>query len=312
MSRRLSDTIVKRIFELRRQGLGYRRIASLICREAGVCVSYKTVERVLKYFNGVEVSRDSEDTRHLGCHFNLSDEPEDAHSVFEDGEPFRRLGGTQKLVLSVMFRSPDTPMAPTHIRYEIYRLYRRRVSRKAVWAALKRLEKRGLVFRVPDYYLVTGERISGAYRLRVPKADHGISVHNLRVFNVPVVKEVNGFGVSLSSALFEASRLGLTFPVSEVELGYDLFDPYLYDGLKSTGFVLFKIYLKERHGHIRVEALLSKPGLRAEVRFLDQWVGTYKYIIYNIWSILEAEKSRLGLDSQLAPGNVSLGARLVS
>ena len=309
---RLSDTIVKRILELREKGLGYRRIASSIFREFGVRVSYKTVERVLRYFSGVKVTSDSEDTCHFRTHIISSDKPEDGLGEDVDGARYRRLGPTQKLVLAVMSRSPDVPLAPAHIRYEIFRLYRKKVSRRAVWAALKRLEKRGLVFRVPDYYLVSGERITGAYRLRIPRSDGGVSVHNMRVFNVTVVREFDGFGVPLSYALFEASRLGLTYPVSEVELGYDLFDPYLYKNLKEKGVSLFKIYLKPRPGHIRIEALLSKPNLRAEVRFLDAWVGLYKSIIGDIKTIVDGEASRIGLVSRGEQLVVGVGSRLAA
>ena len=312
---RLSDTIIKKILELRARGLGYKRIASSLCREASVCISYKTVERVLRYFSGVKVTSDSEDTCHFRAHIISSDNSEDGLGVSDDGV-LVRLGKTQKLVLSVMSREPFRAWSPSVIVFEIYRLYRRRVSRKAVWSSLRRLEKRGLVFRVRGRnYILPGEYMDSAWYLntRVFGLGPDISVHNLRVFNVTVVREVNGLGVGLVNALFEASRMGLTYPVSEVELGYDYYDPRLYDELREKGFTLFKVYLKKnRPGWIRIEALLSKPDLVAEVRFIDEWRNVYQQIISGMYYIVGYEASRIGLVSRGEQLVVGVGSRLAA
>lgn len=118
-----------------------------------------------------------------------------------------RLGRTQKLVLEALSLQGPAGATPSMIVAFIRETRGRRVTRNAVWQALQRMARRGLVARLPG----------GRYRLAPTWS--GVYVENFRVAGRLVwsTKEL-GRPAALEEALTLAALRGLYWPVEQVEL----------------------------------------------------------------------------------------------
>ena len=298
--------VLKRVIELRNKGLGYRSIAKVICEELRACVSYRTIARWIKKYSWI-LERDEHPK--TGCHFSdcgdntlLSREPEDRRSEPVEDPPIllrlNRLGPTERLVLRVMLLDPHTYWTPTTILHyaRIFlglKAYSMRLTRRAVWAALKRLQHRGLVTYVPMVTLLAKVTMRGCYRLN-PKLFRGDSlrVHNLRVPGHQVVNEDRS--VPLLWALFEGSARFGEVPITQIEVNADYsLSTEVISYLKSLGWSQTVIYLKPELGILRFEHRLHPKDLTLSVNSYREVISRYLLLTKIVRDIAETEIERL-------------------
>ena len=298
-------SVLKRLVELRSRGLGYRRLAAIICEEFRVCVSYRTIERWLrKYSHFISSDRNPK----TGCHFSdcggnnlLSREPEDRHSKLVEDPPILltgRLGPTERLIIRVMSLYPHQYWPPSVILHYARKLlgleaFTRRLSRRAVWAALKRLQRRGLIIYVPMVTLVAKVTMRGCYRLN-PKLFMGDSlrVHNLRVPGHQVVSEDRS--VPLLWALFEGSARFGEAPITQLEVNTDYPLPEeIINYFKSLGWSQTVIYLKPELGILRFEHRLRPKDLLLNLNSYNEIRARYTLLTKIVRDIAETELERL-------------------
>jgi len=226
---------LKRVSELREKGLGCRLIAKTIYRELRVCVSYRTIARWIKKYSyfilngGIPVNRVSlqQVTRD-----NLSSrEPVNNPDLDVIKKQWGRLGRTERAVLKVILSEPGIVWIAAMVWGRL-RLMKYLVSREAVYQAMRRLEKRGILAKIPNYVrvgsktkafryeLVKGKVIKGGFKL-IAFEPSSFSIHNVRVPGIQVVADDSS--VSISVGLFVGEVL-----VSEASLTrFELNQTYL-------------------------------------------------------------------------------------
>ena len=286
--------LLRRIKALRDRGLGWRRIV----KELNLGVSYRTIARWLKkyegFLNGVKVTQNPK-TAVTSDHYFMSREPEDRPVDFvEDPSVWRRLGRTEKLILSVMATDPYAYWTSTLI-LKGAGLMRYKLSRNAVWAALKRLQKRGLINYSPMVTLFAGAVFRGAYSLR-PVFNDSVAVHNLKVPG-PLKDQCvvcDDSSVPLSAALFRGNILYGDVPITQAEMNsdYPMSDGVL-NYLKSLGWGMTVIYPKPELGVIRFEHRLNPKDLLLNLRSKDELEFRYKVLTKIAYDIVTTETVRM-------------------
>jgi len=311
--------LLRKIAELRERGLGYRAIV----KELGLGVSYKTVERWLKkygrFINGVKVTRKAKTDCHVVSSF-VSLEPEDKGNGSVDDIPvgrgehgnggfshdfFRGLGRTERLVLEVMFRDPYAYWSPSLIRRSLG-LLGFKLSRNAIWAALRRLVRRGLVVYSPMVTLFCGAVFRGAYRLQDPGSLFGFAdrlyVHNVRVPGDYVV--VDDRAQPLTLAFFRGVIRFGEVPVTQIEVNYDYPMPReVLEHLKGLGWSESRIYPKPELGVIRFEHRLFPKDLALSLDAVKEVELRYRLLTKIVYDIALTELTRLGAPGQPQPSS---------
>ncbi len=293
--------LAREIHRLRERGLGYRRIGKALG------MHYKRVERLYKKYlsllTHVKVTRsvdgsDGSDGSDGGSRLvgrNVTPKPVD--SVTQPlTNSIGRLGRTQRLILDVMSEQPGSWWTISAIRNKL-RLLRYLYTRQALFEALKRLRRRGLIEYMPSTLLVSGEKVLGLYRLRfyVSLDSREVLVHNMRVSGMQIVsKERDGEPKLLSEALFRAHLLGKTWPVDQVELHNDYHvDTGVTQRLRGLGWRMTVVY-SPRPGVIRFEHRLWRPeGLIASPDQKPEWLSRYESFTSMVSEIAYRELSRL-------------------
>ena len=285
---------LKRVLELREKGLGYRSIAKAICRELRVCVSYRTIARWIKKYshfilNGsVPVNKVSlqQVTRS-----NLSSrEPVNNPDLDIIKKQWSKLGRTERAVLRVILSEPGIVWTAAMVHKEL-KLLKYSVSRQAVYQAMRRLARRGILTRIPRYVrvgskikkfkyeVVKGEVIRGGFKL-IALEPSSFSIHNVRVPGIQVI--ANDSSVNLSVGLFVGEVLVGEAPLTQFELNSDI--PIPKDLLKylreHLGWRFSVIYPKVEEGVLRVEhrfwpkdltlSLTSKSEIEARGRLITK------------------------------------------
>ncbi len=305
-----SLSLLRRIKELRDKGLGYRAIV----KQLGLSVSYRTVARWLKkyerFLNGVKVTRKAKTGCHVVSSF-VSLEPEDRTKHSVDDIPvggggrgnggfsrdfFRGLGRTERLILEVMFRDPYGYWSPSLIKRSLG-LLGFKLSRNAVWAALRRLVRRGLVVYAPMVTLFCGAVFRGAYRLRDPGSLFGFSdelyVHNVRVPGGFVV--VDDRAQPLTLAFFRGMIRFGEAPVTQVEVNYDYPMPReVLEYLRGLGWSESRIYPKPELGVIRFEHRLFPKDLVLSLNSVREVELRHHLLTKIVYDIALTELTRLG------------------
>lgn len=291
--------VLQRIRELRERGLGWRRIA----KELNIGVSYRTVARWwVKYSRFLSRVTLEPKTAVTSGHSFLSLEPEDrVPDSVDDASLWRKLGPTEKLVLRVMSSDPYAFWTPSLILRQAG-LMRYRLSRNAVWQALKRLVRRGLVRYEPMVTLFAGAVLRGAYMLK-PVFNDSVGVHNLRVPGHPrdqcVVCDDRSFPLSL--ALFRGNILYGDVPITQAELNSDYpMTPEVLDYLKSLGWEQTVIYPKPELGCIRFEHRIRPKDLLLNLSSKDELEFRYRVLTKVVHDIITAESIRMHKASPVA------------
>ena len=259
--------VLKRVIELRNKGLGYRSISKAVCEELRVCVSYRTIARWIKKYShfilngGVFVDKVSlaEVT-----HDDLSSrEPVNNPDLDVIKKQWGRLGRTERTVLRVILSEPGIVWTAAMVWREL-KLLKYSVSRQAVYQAMKRLAKRGILTRVPRYVrvgtkikefryeLFKGEVIRGGFKL-IALEPSSFSIHNVRIPGIQVI--ANDSSVNLSVGLFIGEVLAGEAPLTQFELNSDIPIPKkVLDYLRNrVGWGFTVIYPKPRQGVLRIE-----------------------------------------------------------
>jgi len=301
--------VLRRLVELRGRGLGYRRLAAIICEEFGVCVSYRTIERWLRKYSHF-VSSDGEPVNRVSLqqvtgHNELSLEPVNNLDLDVIKKQYGRLGRTERAVLQVILSDPGLvwTAAMVHKRLKLLKYV---VSRQAVYHAMKRLLKRGILAKVPSfvrspkngkskvfkYEIVKGEVIRGGFRL-VALEPSSFGVHNLRVPGLQVIAD--DVSVNLSSGLFVGEVMVGEAPITQLELNSDIPIPkeilhYLRDRI-GWGFTV--IYPKPKLGILRIEHRLWPKDLTLSLSSKDEIEARGKLITNILSNIITYEVTRL-------------------
>ncbi len=273
------------IAKLRSKGLGWRQIAKYLCKEIRVCVSFSTIARwFMKYGKFLSCGYPK-----TSCNFSdnlLQRRPEDGEASHEDGLPVY-LGRTERGVLVLMLSQPYVYWSPALLARKLG------VSRKAVWAALKRLERRGLVRKVGDVKLFEGEVIRGAYVVN-PSILLGDSlrVHNLRVPNAYVVSEDRG--LPLAAALYSGVLRYGEVPITQLELNSDYPVPQgVIEFFKSCGISEVRLYPKPELGVIRYEVRMFPKDVLLSINSYNELRTRYVAATKVAKVIAETELERL-------------------
>ncbi len=264
----LEDSLVSRILELRRRGYGYERIAKEVFGSRNKKWFVMRLLRRLESFSSsrsVAVSLQHPHHADGALHHNCTVEPED---VPLEPKTHRRLGPVQRLVLSTL--NVLLAATPAMILLEARRLYGLKayaLTRNKVWQALKRLERRGLVERLPGGY----------YRVRRSVLEREVLVENLRVNGVQVwSRSETGYPLILSDALVLAQLRGLVWPVDQVEMFLPV--PRLNEkarALRSRGWGMTVIYYNESQG-LKVEHRFYSPlELHACLPEKPRWLSLF-------------------------------------
>ena len=266
------------ILELHERGLGLTRIAK---RLYGNDSKRYRVWRLLKKVERGElpVSRAygdyvaGGDGGHVAGSYSLQHEPEDSgqnpktEPLLPVGlEGCARLGRTQRLVLDAL-ATLLPPVHPSVIVAYIKEEFGFKLSRNAVWQALKRLEARGIVEKSPK----------GLYKLMRTHRS-GIYVENFRVNGKQIwsTKEM-GWPSSLEDALLVASLRNRTQPVEQVELFYKVGSPLgkLAEKLREMGWRQTKVYFNKSQG-LKIEHQLWNSPLQARPGDIEPWRDLFR------------------------------------
>lgn len=303
---------LKRVLELREKGLGYRSIAKAICRELHVCVSYRTIARWIKKYShfilngGVSVNKVSlqQVTRD-----NLSSrEPVNNPDLDVIKKQWGKLGRTERTVLQVILSDPSIVWTAAMVWREL-KLLKYSVSRQAVYQAMRRLAKRGILTRIPRYVrvgtktkefkyeLFKGEVIRGGFKL-VALEPSSFSIHNVRVPGIQVIADDSS--VNLSVGLFVGEVLVGEAPLTQFELNSDIpISKEVLDYLRNrVGWGFTVIYPKPRQGVLRIEhrfwpkdltlSLTSKDEIEARGRLITKIV--YEVITYEVMRLRSSDR----------------------
>ena len=281
-----SLSLLRRIKELRDRGYGWKRIV----KELGLGVSYRTVARWYSRYSRVLEARLTEaaNTGHnvlSTVPANKSDEPEDDLLWGEWG----RLGRTQKLVLQVILSCPEVVWTAAMVWRKLG-LMRYSLSYRAVYAAMLRLAKRGILVRVRDLRLVEGEVIRGGFRL-VKFPLNYFDVHNFRVGGRYVVPK--GSTAPLGVALvFSYFRYGEE-PITGGHINNDIpFPPEVIEYLRGLGWRGTLIYPKERV--VRVEHHFYPNDLTNSLNAAEEIERRMRLFTSIVAEIISYEVQRLG------------------
>ncbi|BAA79800.1 hypothetical protein ASQ66_gp03 [Aeropyrum pernix spindle-shaped virus 1] len=178
-----------------------------------------------------------------------------------------RLGRTQKLVIAAL--AIQLEATPSMIAAYVNHAYGKRVSRNAVWHALKRLSARGVVERLPRGY----------YRLR--RLSSGILVENLRVRGRMVWStREEGRPATLEEALITAALRDRTWPVEQAELLSHGPRKLLEKArlLERLGWRMTVMYIDRKNGapRLKLEHRLWNTPIPARPEELYSWVNLYR------------------------------------
>lgn len=178
-------------------------------------------------------------------------------------DPSKGLRETQKQILTVLKYVYPNGAGPSEIARELEGIYREHVTRNAVWLRLKRLEKRGLVVRLPG----------GKYKLSTYYTGRGYA-ENIRVGKKTIKREdvhPNGERVSIDRMLYEAwIRTASQYytPIDSIEIGVILTGPDHTPLLKwaekarnKLGWSYSKLYYRD--GKLYLEHRLDNPPVEA-------------------------------------------------
>ena len=285
--------------ELRSRGLGYRRLAAIICEEFRVCVSYRTIERWLRKYShfvssdGVPVNRVS--LQQVTGHNELSLEPVNSLDLDVIKKQYGRLGRTERAVLQVILSDPSLVWTAAMVHRRL-RLLKYVVSRQAVYQAMRRLARRGVLARVPEFKLVEGEVVRGGFRL-VALEPSSFGVHNLRVPGLQVIAD--DVSVNLSSGLFVGEVMVGEAPITQLELNSDIPIPKeILDYLRNRiGWGFTVIYPKPKLGVLRIEHRLWPKDLTLSLSSKDEIEARGKLITNILSNIITYEVTRLKVSS---------------
>ena len=284
--------LLRRIKELRDRGLGYRAIV----RELNLGVSYKTVERWLKkyerFLNGVKVTGKPSST--VTCHSFVSLEPVNNEDLDVIKKQWGRLGRTQRAVLEVILSDPSAVWTAAQV-WRRLRLLKFLVSRHAVYQAMRRLCRRGILHHLREYRLLEGEVVRGGFRL-IAFEPSSFEVHNVRIPGRQVTAD--DVSVSLSSALFVGNILYGEAPLTQFELNSDIHLPKeVLQYLRSLGWGFSVIYPKPDRGVLRVEHRMWPKDLTLSLASKDEIERRGRLITAILYDILTYEVSRLRIRS---------------
>jgi hypothetical protein len=273
--------------------LGWRAIV----RELGLAVSYRTVarwyEKYSHFINGVKVTHNPSTAVTSDSNL-LSLEPVNRWDLDVIKKQWGRLGRTQRAVLSVILTDPSIVWTAAAVHRRL-RLLKYVVSRQAVYMAMRRLVKRGLLHHFRQYLLVEGEVIKGGFKL-VAFGPSSFAVHNLRIPRLQVIS--NDAGVNLSSALFTGSITFGEVPITQMELNSDIPLPKeILNYLRNLGWGFSIIYPKPKLGVLRVEHRLWPKDLTLSLKSKEEIERRGKLITSILYDILSYEVSRLRTDS---------------
>lgn len=269
--------VVQRVLELRSRGFGAASIARIVFRdeiEKGVlsrAAAVKRIQRLLKWLEtrvvdsrGDAVSKVS--NNYLVSHIILSNEPmENSRGEMEFASGWSRLGPTEKILVEAL-----TIYSPLHFK-ALYKLIRERyhynIGYKALFEALRRLVKRGLVRRVGR----------GFYAISPDPNSREVLVENMR--NGPFViwnKKLFGRAALLTEALKYAQLEGHTYPITQVELGLPAPEAnVLWKSLERKGLRLIVIYFDERLQSVKVEPRFWDTTIPAAIWAKPEWIRLY-------------------------------------
>lgn len=278
--------IIKRINELRDKGYGYRNIANTLCEEEGICISYRTAERWHKKYSWIlDIKSISHSLRQVTKHTKLSVKPVNNPDLDIITSMYKRLGKTEKAILRVITSIPELDTWSAADVYAILK-YEGYKSRQAIYQAMRRLEKRGILARVKG---------TGRFRL-IAFEPSSFAVHNLRISDVLVT--VEGRSANLTLALFDGERCYGRAPITQYELNSDI--PVDKEKLKElvnfTGWGELVIYPKLEEGVIRVDyRFWPKPSARIELSMSSKdMMETIGRIIARLgYEIMRSEAERL-------------------
>jgi len=256
--------VLRRVLVLRNRGFGARVIARIIFREhlgmgyISYSAAVKRVQRLLvdvdRFFGGgrgrgVDIS--SGESVHQVCRGVES-------GILGDRVFPRRLGRTQRLVFSLLLEKGELGLR------EIY-LYLREhgVSYRAVFMALYRLLRRGLVMRT--FY--------HTYRVLRSGFEDNVFVENMRSGEFIIwSKKEYGYPLPLSSALVKAAREGY-LGLSQVELSiYPRNEKLekLARRLEERGWRFTIIYRDEQNG-LKIEHRFWNPDTPPAPPYYVEW-----------------------------------------
>ena len=281
--------LLRRIKELRERGLGYRAIV----KQLNLSVSYRTVARWLvryeRFLNGVKVTRKASSpvtsTNNL-----LSLEPVIREDLDAIKKRWGRLGRTQRAVLEVILTDPSVVWTAAQV-WRRLKLLKYVVSRQAVYQAMRRLARRGILHYFREYVLVEGEVIKGGFKL-IALEPSSFAVHNLRVPGAQVIAD--DVSVSLSFALFAGNVMYGDAPITQFELNSDIPLPQeILNYLRYLGWGFTVIYPKPRLGVLRVEHRMWPKDLTLSLASKDEIERRGKLITAILHDILTYEVSRL-------------------
>ena len=299
--------VLKRVIELRSKGLGYRSISKAICKELRVCVSYRTIARWVKKYShfilngGVSVNKVSL-AEVTGSNLS-SREPVNNPDLDVIKKQWGRLGRTERAVLRVILSEPGIVWTAAMVWREL-KLLKYGVSRQAVYQAMRRLAKRGILTRIPRYVrvgskikefryeVVKGEVIRGGFKL-VALEPSSFSIHNVRVPGIQVI--ANDSSVNLTVGLFIGEVLVGEAPLTQFELNSDIPLPkellrYLRERL-GWGFSV--IYPKIEEGVLRVDHRFWPKDLTLSLTSKDEIEARGRLITKLLHEILTYEVVRL-------------------
>ncbi|MEB3780554.1 MAG: hypothetical protein GSR85_10070 [Desulfurococcales archaeon] len=275
----ITDWEVRRIIELRRRGLGLSRIARAVYGNRGK--RYR-VHRILKRLDRMGVlgcllggepccaSGLGGDGGHVAPPVNAQHEGDDgswreeAQAIWVEGRP-PRLGKTQKLVYGALLVQGPGGATPSMIASQIRMEHGHRLTRNAVWHALKRLARRGIMERLPRGY----------YRL-TPRWS-GILMENL-VVRGRVIWSTREYGrpAALEEALTIAALRNRVFPVDRAET-FNLANTRLAGKareLKRAGWRMTVVYHNDETG-LKAESRFYNPPTPAHPAHLQEWTSLH-------------------------------------
>lgn len=263
---------VRRILELRERGLGVTEIAKRVYgdrrkryRVWRILRKLEAEELLLPGARHVAGGGDAEGAPYCSMQHEPEDGRVDPKTLPAGPHWIPRLGPTQRLVLDALM-TLHLPSTPSEIREYIREVHGLRLSRNAVWQALRRLEERGVVYRLEG----------GRYKLA--SAGSGILVENLRVDGARVWSTRDmGRPAALEEALTIAALRGRTRPVEQVEL-FRLGNGSLEErarALRKLGWRITKIYLNEDQG-LKLEHQFWDPPLPASPGEAEAWTQLYR------------------------------------